>query len=122
MVCPNCGAEMKEGTLFCINCGTRIGDEPGDYKIVVTRPKKLFGVAISFKILIDGVEIGRLTNGISLERMVTEGSHIVTIKSLEKTLEQEVILNDEHKEVELSVSIGFGVVAGRPKINSVTYK
>ena len=54
--------------------------------------------------------------------MVTEGSHIVTIKSLEKTLEQEVILNDEHKEVELSVSIGFGVVAGRPKINSVTYK
>ena len=61
MNCTNCGAVMQEGTMFCTNCGTKIGNEPGDYKIVVTRPKKLFGVAFSFKIFIDGVEIGKLT-------------------------------------------------------------
>ena len=122
MNCPNCGAVMNEDTIFCTNCGTKIGNEQGDYKIVVTRPKKLFGVAISFKILIDGVEIGKLSNGVTLERMVTAGSHIVAVKSLEKTLEQEVVLSDENKEVTISVSIGFGIVAGRPKIDSVTYK
>ena len=121
MNCTNCGAVMQEGTMFCTNCGTKIGNEPGDYKIVVTRPKKLFGVAFSFKIFIDGVEIGKLTYGVSLERMVTGGKHIVTIKSLETSLEQEVVLDDEHKEVTISVSVGFGIVAGRPKINSITY-
>jgi hypothetical protein len=26
--CPNCGAEMKDGALFCVSCGTKLAEPP----------------------------------------------------------------------------------------------
>lgn len=120
MYCTNCGKEMKEDALFCTGCGIKKGES--GYLIKVTRPKKIFGVAISFKIYVDDVELGKLSNGVSLEKRVPAGSHKVSIDALEKTIDQEVILDDEHKEVEIFVSVGFGVIAGRPKIDSIQYR
>lgn len=49
-VCPNCGAEISEGTLYCSHCGTRIStaepeepieDEKPDYKVCPTCGSKL---------------------------------------------------------------------------------
>lgn len=28
MFCPNCGAENKEGAKFCVQCGTKLNQEP----------------------------------------------------------------------------------------------
>lgn len=29
-ICESCGADVREGTLFCYNCGKRVSDEPSD--------------------------------------------------------------------------------------------
>lgn len=28
MFCTNCGKELKEGSVFCVHCGARVGEEP----------------------------------------------------------------------------------------------
>ena len=120
MYCTNCGKELSEGSVFCTGCGLKIGEE--GCLIKVTRLKKVFGFAITFTVYIDDILIGRLGNGDTVERMVPSGTHKVSIKSLEKTLDQEVTLDDAHKEVDITVSIGMGVIAGRVKLESVNYK
>ena len=49
-LCPNCGAEMEEGTLFCAKCGTKVEEpaptepaeeEKPDYKLCPTCGSKL---------------------------------------------------------------------------------
>ena len=61
MICNNCNSELKENSNFCTVCGTKVGE----YNLKVTRQKKTFGFAISFKVLVDNIEIGTLQNGSS---------------------------------------------------------
>ena len=32
MTCPNCGANMQEGSAFCTNCGTRFEEQQASYQ------------------------------------------------------------------------------------------
>ena len=121
MICPNCKTELQDNVNFCTSCGTKVNNNYQGYVIKVTRIKSIVGVAISFKVFIDDVEIGVLTNNSTLMSNVSKGVHKVSIKSLEKTYDQEVTL-DEKKEVEIYVSVKMGIIAGRPNIKEIIYR
>ena len=92
-----------------------------NYIIKVTRLKKIFGFAIPFTLIIDDKEIGSLSNGKSYECVVEKGNHKVTIKSLEKDYIEEVTLDDEHKNIEITLTAKMGLVAARPNIKEIKY-
>lgn len=89
--------------------------------IKVTRLKKVFGFAIPFTLFIDDKEIGSLSNGKTFECEVSEGTHKVVIKSLEKDFKEEITLDEEHKNVEITVVAAMGLVAARPKLKEIKY-
>lgn len=89
--------------------------------IKVTRLKKVFGFAIPFELYIDDEKIGSLSNGKSFDKEVSEGVHKVVIKSVENNFEQEVSLDDEHKNVEITLTAKMGLIAARPNIKEVRY-
>ena len=120
MNCSNCNTVLEADAKFCPGCGAKI--EATDCLIKVTRIKKVFGFAIHFTLFIDDNEIGPLENGTVIETRVQKGTHKVSIKSFEKTVDQEVTLNDNQKTVEISLQVGLGLAAGTPKLVSVEYK
>ena len=120
MICTNCKKEISNDSQFCPECGSKI--DMGECLIKITRPKKIFGFAISFKGFVDGVEVGSISSGSTIECRVSKGTHKIEIKAVETTIEQEVTLNDTQKEVEITVVCGMGIVAGRPVIKAVNYR
>ena len=91
------------------------------YIIKVTRLKKVFGFAIPFELYIDDEKIGSLSNGKSFDKEVSNGVHRIVIKSTEKDVVQEVTLDDEHKNVEITLTAKMGLIAARPNIKEVRY-
>lgn len=123
MFCKKCGAPIKANDAFCTGCGEKIEKENlGELaKIVVTREKKVMGFAISFPVYVDGVQIGILGNGKSLETEVTKGVHEVTFNCVEKTVKQEVDLTDSN-EVEVTCKASMGLIAAIAHVTNVEYK
>ena len=119
--CGNCGKELMEGALFCTGCGNRIGASEKNCLIKVVRLKKVFGCAIPFDVLIDGVLVGSLSNGKSLDYYVTQGSHVVTLRAIEKDNNLNVMFNETNKNVQIEFCVKLGVLTGTPDIKNVTY-
>lgn len=87
----------------------------------VIRTKKLMGFAIKFSVLVDGKKIGDLKNGVTLTCDLDRGSHKLIITSLEKDISQDINIVDGCRVVEVKVSIGMGILAGRPHIDDIKY-
>lgn len=49
--------------------------------IVVKRPSNAVGVAVAFKVIVDGKEVGRLANGRQIEFTVPNGTHSIQLKN-----------------------------------------
>lgn len=126
MFCTECGKKV-EGN-FCTNCGAKVENveevntESGNIPIIVTRPKSMVGMAISFTVYVDGKDIGKLKNNTSLTCNVAVGEHTVIVKSLEKEVVQNVLIQDDTNSVELIVGIKMGLIAGRAVLKDVIYK
>lgn len=118
MNCPKCNFEIEENKNFCPSCGSKLGE----YTLIVTRKKKTIGFAIPFPIYVDGNKIGDALNGKSLTYNLTKGEHKVSINSVEKNLEQGIILDDNHKTVEIIFQAKMGIIAAKPKILDIIYK
>lgn len=118
MKCTNCDNEIDENKNFCPSCGAKLGD----YKIVVTRIKKTMGFAIPFTVYVDSEKIGDLKNGQAITYNLTKGKHKVLIKSVEKEINQGIVLDDKHKAVEISVYGTMGFLAVRPVLKNIEYK
>lgn len=96
--------------------------ENNNINLTVTREKRIIGFAISFDVLVDNNKIGSLKNGSFINYNLEPGKHIISVKSLEKTVNQEIEINDEHKSVEIIVNLKMGFLAGRANIKEVIYK
>ena len=91
------------------------------YIIKVTRLKKVFGFAIPFDLYVDNNIIGSLSNGKSFDCIVEKGMHTVTFKSTEKDVNEDVTLDDNHKQVEVIITAAMGLIAARPNIKEIKY-
>ena len=118
MTCKNCNKEVEDNKNFCPSCGAKLGE----YTLIVTRKKKAMGFAIPFPIYVDGVKIGDATNGKTLTYNLTKGKHTVSINSVEKNMEKEFTLDDEHTCFEIVFCAQMGLIAARPNIISFDYK
>lgn len=123
MFCTNCGKEVN--TKFCTNCGTKVENNVESGKTVpltITRPKSMVGMAVSFTVYVDGKDIGKLKNNTSLNCDVTVGDHNIIVKSLEKEVNQNILVKEDTNSVEVIVGIKMGFVAGRAVLKEVIYK
>ena len=118
MKCSNCNNEVEENKNFCPKCGNKLGE----YTLVVTRQKKTMGFAIPFAIYVDDIKIGDLKNGSSITYNLTNGKHTVSINSVEKNMEKEFTLDEDHKCFEIVFCAQMGLIAARPNIISFQYK
>ena len=73
------------------------------------------------ELYIDDEKIGSLSNGKTFDKEVSNGVHRIVIKSTEKDVVQEVTLDDEHKNVEITLTAKMGLIAARPNIKEVRY-
>ena len=117
MNCPNCNEQIEENKNFCPKCGTKLGE----YILVVTRQKRAMGFAIPFPIYVDGQKVADLSNGKSFTYNLTKGNHTVTIDSVEKKLNQGIVLDEEHKSVEIVFCAQIGLIAAVPKLLNIIY-
>ena len=117
MNCPNCKKEIEENKNFCPSCGAKLGE----YTLTVTRQKRTMGFAIPFPVYVDDIKIGDLSNGKSLKYSLTKGNHTVSIRSVEQDLDQGIILDEDHKSVEIIICLQMGIIAGKPKLINIKY-
>lgn len=127
MYCTNCGTKIKEDAMFCTECGTKVGNvekKKSSGKMVtvkVTREKRTFGWAIPFPLYIDGEKIGTLTNGMSLEKEVTQDKHLVEFVCADGNVKQEIDLTNE-PGVEITIRARMGFIAASVFITKIEYK
>ena len=123
MFCTNCGKEVDGN--FCTSCGTKVESNVVSGKtipLVVKRPKSMVGMAVSFTVYVDGTNIGKLKNNTELTCDVTTGEHTVIVKSIEKEVVQNILVQEDTNGVEVVVGIKMGLIAGRAVLKDVIYK
>ena len=118
MKCTNCNKEVEENKNFCPSCGSKLGD----YTLVVTRKKKAMGCLLPFPIYVDGIKICDIQNGKTITYNLNKGKHTVSINSVEKNMEKEFTLDEDHKCFEVIFCAQIGVIAARPNIIRFGYK
>ena len=117
MKCSNCNKEVEDNKNFCPNCGNKLGE----YILKVTRKKKAMGFAIPFPVFVDNNKIGDISNGKTITYNLIKGTHIVSINSVERKLEKEITLDEEHKEVEIIFAAQMGLLAANPYLIEIKY-
>ncbi len=90
-------------------------------ELIVSRKKRMLGMAINFPVYLDGEKIGTLKNGSKVTAPITPGKHVVTIKSLEKKVEQGLIVKEDTKSVEIKATLKMGILAGRVVLEDIIY-
>ena len=117
MKCSNCNNEVEDNKNFCPKCGNKLGD----YTLIVTRKKKAMGCLLPFPIYVDKNKICDIKNGQTITYNLNKGKHTVSINSVEKNMEKEFILDNEHKCFEIIFCAQLGIIAARPNIIKFQY-
>lgn len=83
--CRQCGTKTEENAKFCPQCGVSYNDGlPSNNEFVPTievlRDSSFVGCLLSYRVLIDGQEIGRLKNGEKKRFQFEPGLHEMYIK------------------------------------------
>ncbi|MEN6564669.1 MAG: zinc-ribbon domain-containing protein, partial [Veillonellales bacterium] len=70
ILCKHCHVELEDGSAFCPQCGAKQGDSTigqANREFVptmeISRESGFVGCLLSFRVFVDGAEIGRLKNG-----------------------------------------------------------
>jgi len=88
-ICKQCNMEIEDGTKFCPKCGTNQENNGGVIlsnnnkftpTIEVLRESSFIGSLLSYKIFVDGTEIGKIKNGEKKQFELTPGLHEIHIK------------------------------------------
>ncbi len=120
MICPICNTNNPEGSKFCSSCGQIIVNDSLP-KITISRVKKLWGFAVSFQVYVDNQLVGSLANGGNIVVEVSPGKHMVRLSLLGSQIEESIELNDQQKNVVLTIKPKMGLLAARPYLVSKVY-
>lgn len=88
-ICKQCKVEMEDRAKFCPKCGTNQENNEEDIlsnknkfvpTIEVLRESGFIGSLLSYKIFVDGIEVGKIKNGGKEQFQLTPGLHEIHIK------------------------------------------
>ena len=126
MNCPNCG-NYNNGTNFCTNCGAQLINANNNIntninnnqvgQITFVRPKKFYGMAIKFKLFIDGVQVGELANGSSVSFPIYYGAHRIEVKQHVNYGMKDIIINDYQNNITFTCTVKMGLFVNKIEIN-----
>ena len=87
--------------------------------INVIRQKQTVGFLIPFDVYLDNQFMGSIKSGKSISLTVNYGMHMVSIKTIDKTINQEILVDDNYKVVNITCNCLMGFLTGRPNILSI---
>jgi hypothetical protein len=87
----------------------------------IIRERTFVGALVTFEVYIDNQLAGAIKSGENLTIPVYYGNHIVSFKTIDKTINQEVMLSDQQKNVYIQVNCRMGLLTGRAHITNVYY-
>ena len=89
--------------------------------ITVIRKKQFKGALIPFTVLIDEQVMCTLDQNTQYTFQAPLGYHVVKIRSAEKDVIQEVMLNEQQVNVYIECECKMGLLVGRPNITNVYF-
>lgn len=138
MFCTNCGKEIPDGTKFCTSCGYKIENantQPNAnipvnnmqsnmsnskmVRLTVIRRKRILGLAVPMRILIDGNQIASLKNDNSVDIDLPAGQHRLLIDTVGEVTDQIIDLKPEFNRVTVTLIMKMGLVTGKAAIESI---
>lgn len=88
--CTNCGTKMEDNAKFCQNCGTKIDNLENNASVynnnnkigtvIIHRGTSMQDMLRSYKILIDGNEVGKIKQNEQKQYDLNYGSHVIQFK------------------------------------------
>ena len=88
--CSNCGNKIENEAKFCPNCGTKVANIEADSSIsdnlnktgtvIVHRGNSMQDMLRSYKILIDGNEVGKIKQNEEQQYELKYGKHVIQFK------------------------------------------
>ncbi len=87
----------------------------------IIRDKKFMGSFINFELYIDNQPAGIIKNGTNLSIPVYFGNHIVTLKTIDKTVDKEIVLSSTQRNAYILCDCSMGLLVGRPHIKNFYY-
>lgn len=90
--------------------------------ITLIRKKQFKGALIPFNVLIDEQVVCTLNQNSQYSFQVPLGYHVVKIRSAEKDVIQEVMLNEQQANICIECECKMGLLVGRPNITNVYFR
>ena len=87
----------------------------------VIRDRQFKGSLIKFDVYIDNQFAGSLKSGETLNIPVYYGNHIVSLKTIDETVNQEILLSETQRNFNIQCNSKMGLLTGRPNIINVYY-
>ncbi len=120
MFCGKCGKNVEDNTKFCPSCGNPLGDSSNlsttnnnIVKLVIRRPKKFFGCAVSYKLFLDQQLVASISNGEELTFDVTPGEHGLICDVWSGTDAQKIVIAPGTKRVVYEIKIKIGLIKNK---------
>ena len=90
--------------------------------ITVIREQQFVGALVAFEVYIDNQGVGSLMSHQQVSAPVYYGNHIVTIKTIDKAINQEIVINDQQRNAFIQVNCKMGLITGRPNITNIYFQ
>ena len=87
----------------------------------VIRQKQFVGSLIPFDVYVDNQYAGSIKNGNTLSFPVYYGNHIISIQTVDKTVNQQILLSDTSRVANIECNCSMGFLTGRPNLIRIYY-
>ena len=88
----------------------------------IIREKRFLGAIVNFEIYIDSKPVGLLKNGCSISIPINYGNHIVSLKTVDKNIDYEILISNTNKNCYIKCNCKMGLITGRAHITKVYYE
>ena len=117
MYCSQCGNQLNTNGI-CDRCSNN-SIVSKLVKVVVTRASAFVGCAVNYKVYVDGNEVGQLSNGGSLELMLSPGQHNFAFDMWSASNAESVMVPDNCSVFYIDTKLSMGLITNNIKIVSL---
>ena len=115
MFCSNCGTKLNENGI-CDNCSKSSNGKM--INVVINRVSSFVGCAVTYKVYVDGNEIGKLANGGSITISLPAGTHQFAFDMWSASNAHEVVIPDNCSSFIVDTKLKMGLLTNKISIES----